>query len=119
MKTAVAKETNAKVSLIHSTVLCKKIKGKSLEKAKKLMKDLLDMKRSLDGKYYTKAAKKFSDILDTAGANAKNKNLTVEKLFVKNATVNKGEVSQRSRSRWNLRGQRAKSANIEIIVEER
>jgi ribosomal protein L22 len=119
MKTAIAKETGAKVSLKYSDVLCKEIKGKSVEKAKRLLDDLVKMKRSLDGKYYTKTAKKFLDILESAKGNAKNKNLTVEKLFVKNATANMGEASSRSRTRWNLRGQKAKSANIEITVEER
>lgn len=119
MKTAVAKETSARVSLKHSLVLCKQIKGKKLEKARKLLEDLVKQKRSLDGKYYTKAAKKFLDILKAAGANAKNKNLTVEKLFIKNATANKGEAFLRPRTRWHLRGRRAKSTNIEIIVEER
>lgn len=119
MKTALAKETSAKISLKHSLVLCKQIKGKKLEKARQLLEDLVNRKRSLDGKYYTKAAKKFLDILKTAGANAKSKNLAVEKLFIKNVTADKGEASLRPRTRWHLRGRRAKSTNIAITVEER
>jgi len=119
MKTTVAKETSAKVSLKHSRVLCKAIKGKKLDKATKLLGDLVKKRRSLEGKYYTKASKKFLGILKAAGANAKNKNLSLEKLFVKNATANKGEASIRPRTKWNLRGTTSKSTNIEIILEER
>lgn len=119
MKIAVAKETNAKVSLKHSLVLCKAIKGKRVEGASKLLEDLVNKKRSLKGKYYTKASKKFLDILKAAEANAKQKNLAVEKLFVKNVVANKGETTIRPRTRWHLRGRTAKSTNIEITVEER
>jgi large subunit ribosomal protein L22 len=119
MKTAVARETTAKVSLKHSRVLCKAIKGKRMEKAKKLLEDLVKKRKSLDGKYYTKASKKFLGIVKTIGANAKNKNLTLEKLFIKNAVANKGETTIRPRTKWHLRGTTAKSTNIEITVEER
>lgn len=119
MKTAVAKETNAKVSLKHSLVICKEIRGKRVEKARKLLEDLVNKKRSVQGKYYTKTSKKFLDILKAAVANAKQKNLTVEKLFIKNATANKGEATIRPRTRWHLRGTRKKSTNIEITLEER
>jgi len=119
MKTALAKETSARVSLKHSLVLCKEIKGKKVEKAKKLLEDLVNKKRSLSGKYYTKASKEFLDILEAAVANAKQKNLSSEKLFVRNAVANKGEATVRPRTRWHLRGRTAKSTNIEIILEER
>ncbi len=119
MKTAIAKETTAKVSLKHSRVLCKAIKGKRLEKARKLMEDLIDERRNLKGKHYTKASKKFLDILKAAGANAKKKDMSQEKLFVKNAVADKGETTIRPRTRWHLRGRTAKSTNIKITVEER
>ena len=83
------------------------------------MEDILNQKRSLKGKYYTNATKKFLDILKSAGANAKQKNLAVEKLFVKHAIANEGEAMYRPRTRWGLRGRSQKSTNIEIILEER
>ena len=119
MKIAVARGTTAKVSLKDSRVLCKAIKGKRIEKARKLLEDLVKKRKSLDGKYYTKTSNKFLGILKTAGANAKNKNFTLEKLFIKNATADKGETTSRARTKWHLRGTKAKSTNIEITVEER
>ncbi len=119
MKTAVAKETNAKVSVKYSRVLCEAIKGKKLSKATKLLEDLVDKKRSLKGKYYTKTSEKFLDILKALGANAKNKNLSLEKLFIKNAVADKGETTVRPRTRWHLRGRTARRANIQITAEER
>ena len=119
MKTATAKETTAPVSFRHSQIICRKIKGKKVGKVKKLLEDILEEKKSLDGKYYTKTVKKLLDIIKSAEANAKQKNLAVEKLFIKNAIADKGEATYRAKTRWNLRGRRQKSSNIEIVVEER
>lgn len=119
MKTAVAKETSASISFKSSLIICREIKGKKVEKVKKILKDILNKKRSLNGKYYTNAVKKFLDILKTAEANAKEKNLAVDRLFVRNAIANKGETKYRPKTRWRLRGRKQKSTNIEIVVEER
>lgn len=119
MKTAIAKETAAPISFLHSRVICKEIKRKKVSKAKKILEEILDGKRSLKGKYYTKTVKNILAILKSAEANAKQKNLAVDRLFVKNATADKGEAEYRARTRWHLRGRKQKSANIQIIVEER
>lgn len=119
MKTATAKETNARVSRKHSLVLCKTIKGKKTDKAKRLLEDLIVGKRSLEGKYYTKTAKKFLEILKYAEANAKKKDMKIERLWVKNATANKGRTFILPKSRYGLRGREAKSTTIEITLEER
>ncbi|MBI2543549.1 MAG: hypothetical protein HYW24_05195 [Candidatus Aenigmarchaeota archaeon] len=119
MKTAIAKETSAPVSFKHSKLLLKILKGKKVDRAKKLLENLLEEKRNLDGKHYTKTAKKLLGILESAEANAKNKTMDTEKLFIKNARVDKAEKLIRAKSRVNLRGRAAKRSNIEIIVEER
>jgi ribosomal protein L22 len=119
MKTAIAKETNAKVSLKHSRILSRKIVGKRLDKAKNLLEGLVSRKKNLEGKYYTKTSKKFLDIIKAATANAKQKNLAPEKLFIKSAKADKGETLIRPRSRWHLRGRRQRSSTIEIVLEEK
>lgn len=119
MKIAIAKENNARISLKNSLILCKVIRRKKVDKAKRLLEDLIASKRSLKGKYYTKTSKKILEILKTAEANAKKKNLDTAKLWVKNATSNKGRTFILPKSRWGMRGRRAKSTNIEITVEER
>lgn len=119
MKTATAKENDARVSFKNSMILCKIIKGKKVSKAKRLLEDLIESKRSLRGKYYTKTSKKFLEILKTTEANAKRKNLEVEKLWIRNSTANRGRAFILPKSRYGMRGRKAKSTNIEITVEER
>lgn len=119
MKTVSAKAESARISLKHSLVLCRELKGKKLEKAKRLLEDLTGRKRSLNGKYYTNASKKLLEILKSAEANAIYKNLDAERLFVKSAKADKGRTFIRPKTRWKSRGRRAKSTNIKIVVEER
>jgi len=90
-----------------------------LEKAKKFLQDLIDEKVNIECKYFTKASKKFLELLNTAEANSKQKNLNLEKLFIKAIKVNKGEKFVRPKSRFKYRGREAKSTNIEIVLEER
>lgn len=119
MKTATAKISNAKISLKHSLVLCKYLKGKKLEKAKKFLEDLIEEKVDLKGKHYTKASKIFLQLLKSVEANAVQKGLNVEKLFIKKIKADKGLRFYRPRSLWHLRRQRAKAVHVEVEVEER
>jgi ribosomal protein L22 len=119
MKIATAKETTAPISFKHSRVVLREIKGKKVDKVKRILEDILKGKKNIDGKYYTKTVEKILDIVKSAEANAKQKNLAVDRLFIKNATADKGEANYRAKTRWNLRGRRQKSSNIEIVVEEK
>jgi large subunit ribosomal protein L22 len=116
---AKAVQKNARISLKHAIILCRAIRKKKLEKAKIFLKNLIDKKASLNRKYYTKAAKQILKVLENAEANAKNKNLNLERLFVENAKASKGEKFIRPKSRAKFRGRKAKSTNIEIILGER
>jgi ribosomal protein L22 len=119
MKIATAKATDARISVKHSIVLCKEIKGIRLESGKKFLQELLDQKKSLAGKYHPTAAKKLIEILSSAEANAKIKNMNTDKLFIKTARANQGYAFYRPRSRYKLRGRRVKATHITIEVEER
>jgi ribosomal protein L22 len=119
MKTASAILEDARVSLKHSVAICKEIRNKKVDKAKKFLEMLINKKISLNGKYYTNAAKQILEVLKTAEANAKVKNLNLERLFVKVAKADKGRVFIRPKSRWRFRGRKAKVTRIEIRVEER
>jgi len=110
---------NARVSLKHSITLCRHIKGKKLEKARRLLEDLINKKRSINGKYYTNTAKKLLEVLKNAEANAKNKGLNLEKVFVKVAKADKGGVRHRARTRFTIRPHRGKSTHLYIELEER
>ena len=119
MKTVTTKSIGARISLKHSIVLCRKLKGLKLEKAKKLLEDLIKKKVSIDGKYYLNASKTLLKLLNSAEANAKQKNLNLEKLFIKSAKADKGRKFVRPKSRFKFRGRKAKMTNLEIILEER
>ncbi len=119
MKIATAKSINAVISFKTSMELAKEIKGKKVSSAKKLLEGLLDQKRDVDGQYHTKTAKKLLEIVKSAEANAKNKDMNVDRLFVRNARADKAERRNLAKSRTPHRGRKGKSASIEVIVEER
>ena len=83
------------------------------------LQELIEKKRNIDGKYYTKASKVLLELLKTVKANAKNKGMDESKLFIRLIKADKGETLWRPRSRWILRGQKMKSVNLSVEVEER
>lgn len=119
MKTASAKLVGARISLKHAVVVCKVLKGKKLSKAKELLQNLLDKKESIGGKYYTKTCKTILQLLSSAESNARQKDLVLEKTFIKKIKADKGRVFIRPKSRAKFRGRKAKVTNIEIMLEER
>lgn len=119
MKTATAKLLGASVSPKNSRMLLGKIKNKNMIYAKSFLNNIIDEKVSVNRKYYTHTAEVLLTFIESAEANAKQKNLNTEKLFIKMIVANKGEKKMRGRSRWNLRGRVGKSTNLEVILEER
>jgi ribosomal protein L22 len=119
MKKATSSIQNAEISLKQSLIICDQLRGKKLESGKKFLETLIDKKNNLDGKFYPTTAKKFLDMLESAEANAKVKNLTAEKLFIKKIKADKGYRYMRPKSRWRFRGRRVKSSTIQVEVEER
>lgn len=118
-KEASARVRDARISLKSSKILCKEIKNKKVGRAKAMLEDLISEKHSLRGKYYTKTAKKFLEVLKNAEANAKAKEMDEARLFVISAKVDKGRTFMRPRSRMGRRGERAKMAHLEMIVGEK
>jgi len=119
MKTATSSIQNAEISLKRSLIICDKLRGKKLESGKKFLEALIDKKINLEGKFYPNNAKKFLDLLKAVEANAKVKNLTAEKLFIKKIKADKGYRYMKPKSRWRFRGRRVKSSTIQVEVEER
>lgn len=56
------------------------------------------------------------ELIKSAEANAKVKNLDADKLFIKTAKADKSEKFIRPKSRWRFRGREAKSTNIKIVL---
>jgi large subunit ribosomal protein L22 len=112
-------KTTARISLKHSVILCKRIKGAKLNRAKKFLQNLIDKKENIDGKYYTKASKQILNLLEDAGTNAKQKGMDEDKLFVKTAKADKGFTFVLPKTRAKFRGRRGKVTNLTVVVEER
>ncbi|MCD6576343.1 MAG: 50S ribosomal protein L22 [Nanoarchaeota archaeon] len=110
-----------------SVEVCRAIKGKEVEKAKRLLKDVIAKKRPIRyyrynrdtphkpgkgfgaGRYPVKVSKYILEVLENAIANATYLNLDPEKLYVKIARSERA-ISKERRGRY---------ANIEIIVAEK
>ena len=118
-KQASASIKDARISTKSSVILCKKIRNSSLAKSKGLLEGLITGKRDIDGKYYTKTAKKFLEVLINAEANAKVKMMDEGRLFVVSIKADKGRTFIRPRSKASRRGEAAKMTNLEIILKEK
>lgn len=118
-KTATAVRSLARVSLKDSVVLFKNIRNKPSSKAKLLLNDLINEKRSLNGRYYTGASKQILELLEESEKNAESQELNVEKLFVKEAHASKSLRYMLPKSRWSHRGKKAKICRLTITLGER
>src|SRR2546427_9011569 len=119
MKNASARFNEARISSKNSLILARELKGMNLEKAKKFLEDMVEQKNTFKRKYYSLTSKKSLEVLENAEANAKQKNLNIDRTFVKVVKAGKAGKLMFPKSRSKFRGRRAKSTNIEIILEER
>ncbi len=106
-----------RVSGRSSALICRKVSGMSLEKAKRLLENLVSQKQSLDGKYYTNASKELLGLLKSGESNAENKGLDASRLLV-HASSHKGFTYMRPR-RLKLRGMQRKMTNLQVVLMER
>ena len=109
--------SDMKISMKASMILCDVIRNKPLTRAKRLLEDLVAERRSLRGKYYTKAAKGILALLNSCEKNADFKGLDAGRLFV-HASAHKGTRIQRRRRKGAF-GTIMKSTNMEIMLVER
>jgi len=122
-KFATAKIKEARISLKQSMILVRQIKGKRLSAAKSWLENLAAGKTTIDGrgtgKTFPTAAKKFLEAIQSLEANAKVKQMNIDKLFLVKAHANAGETFYRPKSRFRLRGRKAKSTNLTLVAAER
>jgi ribosomal protein L22 len=105
------------VSSKTAQILCKKITGMNLEKAKRVMENLISRKHSLDGKFYTNTSVQMLSLLKSAESNAENMGLDPAKLSV-HASSHQGFKFMRPR-RMKMRNTRKKIANVQVVLTER
>ncbi|MHA1872845.1 MAG: uL22 family ribosomal protein [Candidatus Heimdallarchaeaceae archaeon] len=118
-KIAEAKKPLARISKKDSKIIFDKIRNKQTKKAKQFLNDILNEKRSIDGRYYTKATKQILELIEDAERNAEAKNLDIDKLFIKEANIGKAFRFMLPKSRYSHRGKEAKMCRLSIKVEER
>ena len=118
-KTATASRSIARISLKDAVTIFKNVRKKPVNKAKALLNDLINEKRSIRGKHFTGASKEILGLIEEAEANAESLGLDTERLFVKEAVANKSFTYMLPKSRYSHRGKRAKLCQLKITVEER
>lgn len=116
-KFAKAYGRNMRISAKSAGVLCRVIRGKKLTQAKRLLNDVVEGRRSLGGKYYTKTTKEILGLLESCEKNADFLGLDSGRLFV-HASSHQGTMIRRRRRKAAF-GSRLKNTNIEVMLIER
>ncbi|MBN2094563.1 MAG: hypothetical protein JW727_00800 [Candidatus Aenigmarchaeota archaeon] len=116
--TAKACNYNARVSFKNSKFVCRAIKGMDVQKAKKFLEEVLEKKRSINGKYYSSIASEILMLIKSAEKNAEFKNLDLNNIFVAHIASAKGTTMRRRRHK-NKIGSKLKAAHLEVILRER
>ncbi len=128
---------NLPISLKDSVNLCRALKGMKLDDAKEYLEDIIKKKRAVPyfryldsishrrgigpGKYPVKEAKYILKVLENAEANAENKDLDTDNLYIMHITAHKGQIYKRYMPRAFGRSTeiRRDRVHIEVILEER
>ncbi len=117
-KTVTATRPIARISLKDSVLIFKHIRNKPTKKVRAFLEDLINQKRSINGKYYTKASKEILSLIKEAESNAESLGLDTEKLYIKEAVADKSFTFILPKSRWSHRGKRAKLCRLKITLGE-
>ncbi len=125
------------ISLKDAVNLCRALKGMRLEDAKDYLEDIINKKRAVPyfryldsishrrgigpGKYPVKEAKYFLKILENAEANAEDKDLDTDNLYIMHIAAHKGRIfkSYTPRAYGRSTEIRRDRVHLEVILEER
>jgi ribosomal protein L22 len=116
-KFAKASGQNMRISTKSAELICRVIRKKPLTRAKRLLSDLAEEKRSLDGMYYSKTVREMLMLLESCEKNAEFLGLDSDRLFV-HASAHTGTNFRRRRRKAGF-GSKMKSTNLEIMLIER
>jgi ribosomal protein L22 len=118
-KSVASHSWDAGVSLKSSKIVADAIRGRKVDSAVRLLEDMMDEKRNIRGRFYTKTAAKFIELLKNAQSNAKVVGMDDARLHVYVARASKGRTFFRPRTKVGRSGEKAKLSNIEIVVGEK
>ena len=137
--TAKAMIREAKISRKYAVELCRELKGKSIEKARRYVEEIIAMKRALPlrkhnkgvahrrglqkacaGRYPKKTAEVFLKLLNYVEANAINKGIDLERARITHISAKKGRtmLNYIPRAYGRATPHRRETVNLEIIVSE-
>jgi large subunit ribosomal protein L22 len=108
---------NLPISTKNAQFVCKLIRGKKLNQSRRLLLDMKDGRRSINGKTYTKTVAEILELIGSCEKNAEFKGLDSERLFI-HASAHKGFAFRRRR-RKSAFGSRLKRTHVEIILIEK
>jgi large subunit ribosomal protein L22 len=119
------------ISTKHSVEICNMLRGLPLNKAKKLLSEVVELKRAVPfkryndnvghrkgmgpGRYPIKAASKMLELFNAVGANAQVKNMDVETLVIKHLCAHQASRPMRM---GRQRGRVGKRTHVEVVVVE-
>ncbi|NOZ81654.1 MAG: hypothetical protein GXO63_00685 [Candidatus Micrarchaeota archaeon] len=105
-----------RISTKSAVVVCKLLRGLKVHEAEKFLTEILEGKRNINGKYYTKTVSGLLRILRSAKKNAEHLGADTEKMKV-HITASKGPtVYRRRRSR--RFGMRMKSTYVVVELRD-
>ncbi|MBU0980690.1 MAG: 50S ribosomal protein L22 [Nanoarchaeota archaeon] len=129
--TAKARGESLPVSSKHSIEICSYIRGKRLEKAKRMLQEVISMKEAVPfkrfhgnmghksgmaaGRYPVKAVTQILKVLDNAEANAQFKGLNTSSLKIVHICANRAARPMRHGRHG---GVQSKRTHVEIVVQE-
>lgn len=115
-KNCVCASTTVGVSTLHSVKICRKINRRKFANVKKFMNDLINEKKSINGKFYTKTAKEVLKLLDSVESNAKAKNIDPNEMQIF-ISAHQGPTLYRSRTK-RFYGLKLKMTNLQIVLKK-
>lgn len=116
-KSARAYGRSLNISTKSSVILCRQISGMNVVRAKKLLADLTEGKRDIDGKYYTNASSEILSVVKSAESNAEFKGLDTSRLVIF-ASAHKGFTFFRPR-RTKLKRTQKKITNVQVVLQQK
>lgn len=112
----VATSSTEAISKKSAVEVSRKIKKMKLNNAKKFLEAIIEMKASINGKFYSSTTEKILELLKSAENNAITKGFEPENLWIKSISASKGATRSRRRRSRNF-GIGMKSTNLQIILE--
>lgn len=129
---AIANGINLGISRKESVEICRLIRNKPVDKAKKILERVIEKKEAVPykrylmsvphrkgkigpGRYPVKASEKILLLIKSAEANAENKGMS-KNLVISHISAHKGETQSRYGRKM---GKKAKRTHIKIIVKEK